>query len=140
MEGLKQFSHKIFKDLRRGGHLSEKQLNYYSFKYKKACNLVKLYLLRKISKRLYNVTGRPVASNRDTPTDKASKFLDNHLQPITQNSWSYIRDSQDFIDKVHRIENIPKDAILITGDVIGLHSCIPHVIGLKALQNALNAS
>ena len=35
----------MFKDLRRGGYLFEKQLNYYSFKYKNACNPEKLYLL-----------------------------------------------------------------------------------------------
>ena len=46
-----------------------------------------------------------------------------------QNSWSYIRDSGDFIDKIKRIKNIPKDAILVTADVVGLYPCIPHVTG-----------
>ena len=34
-----------------------------------------------------------------------------------QNSWSYIRDSGYFIDKINVIENIPKNAILVTADV-----------------------
>ena len=130
---------KMFKDLTRGGYLSEKQLNYYSFKYKKVCNLGKLYLLPKIHKSLYNVPGRPVISNCGTPTEKASEFLDNHLKSIMQNSWSYIRDSGDFIDEIKRIKNIPKDAILVTADLIGLYPCILHVAGLKALKNALDA-
>ena len=45
----------IFKGLRRGGHLSEEQLNYYSFKHKKSHSLGKLYFLPKIHKRLFNV-------------------------------------------------------------------------------------
>ena len=129
----------MFKDLRRGGYLFEKQLNYYSFKYKNACNPEKLYLLPKTRKSLYNVPGRPVISNCGTPTKKASEFLDNHLKPIMQNSWSYIRDSGDFIDKIKRIKNISKDTILVTADVVGLYPCFSHVAGLKALKNALDA-
>ena len=37
------------------------------------------------------------------------------------------------------MKNIPKDAILVTADVVGLYPCIPHVAGLKALKNALDA-
>ena len=55
IEDLTEYSNKIFKDLRRGGYLTEKQLDYYSYKYKKTCNLGKLYLLPKIHKRQYNV-------------------------------------------------------------------------------------
>ena len=122
----------------RGNNLSEKQLNYYSFKYKKACNLRKLYFLSKIHKMLH-VSGTPVISNSSTPTEKASEFLDNHLKPIIQNSWSYIRDSGDFIDKINRIENIPEDTTLVTADVIGLSLCIPHFARFTALKDALDA-
>ena len=78
----------MFKNLRRECHLSVKQLNCYSFKYKNACNLGKLYLLPKIHKRLYNIPGKPVLYTCGTPTDKASEYLNNHLKPIIQNSWS----------------------------------------------------
>ena len=88
---------------------------------------------------MYNVPGRPIICYCGTPTEKVSEFLDNHLKPIMQNSWSYIRDSRDFIDKTKRIKNIPKDAILVTAYVVGLHPCIPHVAGLKALKSALDA-
>ena len=63
IQDLTECSNKMFKDRRRGRHLPEKKLNYYSFKYKKACNLGKLYLLPKIHKRLDNVPRRPVISN-----------------------------------------------------------------------------
>ena len=80
-------------------------------------------------KRLYDVPGRSLISNYGTPTEKASKFLDNHFKPIIQSSWPYIRDSGDFIDKINRIKKISKDVILVTADVIGLYPCITHVKG-----------
>ena len=33
-------------------------------------------------------------------------------------SWSYIKDSVDFIEKIKRISNIPDDAILVMADVV----------------------
>ena len=63
-------------------------------------------------------------SNYETPTEKASEFLDSHLKTIMQESWSYIKDSEDFINKV-------------TADVVGLYPSIPHKAGLKAIKNAL---
>ena len=128
----------MFKDFKREGHLSEKQLNYYGFKYKKTCNLGKLYLQPKIHKKLYNVPGRLVISNCGTNIEKTSEFLENHLKSIMQISWSSIRDLGDFIDKTNRIKNIPKDAILVNRDMMGLHPCIAHVAGLKAVKNPLD--
>ena len=118
--------------------MTEKQLDYYSYKYKKTCNLGKLYLLPKIHKRLYNVPGRPVISNCGTPTEKASEFLDSQLKPIMQKSWSYIKDSGDFIDKIKGIKNIPENALLVTADVVGLYPSIPHNAGLEALKTVLD--
>ena len=57
------------------------------------------------------VPGQPVISNCDTPTEKASEFLDSQLKPIMQRSWSYIKDSGDFIDKIKGIKNIPENAL-----------------------------
>ena len=79
---------------------------------------------------LFNVPGRPVVSNCGTLTEKASEFLDNHLKMIMQESWSYIKDSADFINKIGRIGDIPKNTILVTADVVGLYPSIPHKVGL----------
>ena len=59
----------------------------------------KMYLLPKIHKRLFNVSGRPVISNCGSPTEKISEFLDSHIKNIMRESWSYIKDSNDFIKK-----------------------------------------
>ena len=54
-----------------------------------------MYLLPKNHKRLVNVHGRPVISDCGTPTEKASEFLDHHLQPIMKSGTSYIKDTND---------------------------------------------
>ena len=55
-----------------------------------------------------------------------------------QESWSYIKDSNDFIKKVKNLKDIPQDALLVTADVVGLYPSIPHEAGLKALKEALD--
>ena len=121
----------------RKGAISEKEMKYFLYDYKNATNLGKLYFLPKIHKKLFNVPGRPVISNCGTPTEKASEFLDHHLKPVMQSSWSYIRDSGDFLRKIKQIGNLPENSILVTTDVVGLYPSIPHELGLKALEEAL---
>ena len=95
-------------------------------------------MLPKIHKRLSNVPGSPIISNCGTPTEKVSEFLDDKLKPEMQKSWSFIKDTNDFISKISRIHSIPKDALLVTVDVVGLYPSIPHKAGLEALEWALN--
>ena len=54
-----------------------------------------------------------------------------------QKGKSYIRDSNDFIDKIKNINSIPGGALLVTADVVGLYPSIPHDLGLKALKEEL---
>ena len=75
-------SNSIFQSLRKTKLITEEGLKYFTCNYKKATNFGKMSLLPKIHKRLVNVPSRPVISNCGTPTEKASKFLDHHLQPI----------------------------------------------------------
>ena len=61
----------------------------------------------KIRERLFNVPVRPVISNCGTPTEKASEFLDSHLKTIMQESWSYIKDSGNFTNKMSQFRDFP---------------------------------
>ena len=79
--------------------ITENENNYFRFNFKKATNLGKLYILPKILKGLCKLPGRPVTSIYRTPTEKVSKFLDDHLQPIRKQGESYIRDTEDFFCK-----------------------------------------
>ena len=100
-------------NLIKEGVISEKEIKYFSFKYKKATNIGKLYLLPKIHKRFKNVPGRSVISNYGTPTEKVSEFLDHHLNPVIQSGGSCIKDSCDFLKKIRDVGNIPENAILV---------------------------
>ena len=92
-------SNKLFESLKRRQLITEKEFKYFCFEFKKTCNQGKLYLLPKIHKRLSNVPGRPIISNFGVPTEKVSEYLDSDMQPIMRKGWSYIKDSQDFINK-----------------------------------------
>ena len=104
LQELAETSNSFFKNLKKKGSITEKELKYFSVEFKKATNLGKLYLLPKIHKRLFDVPGRPVISNCGTHTEKVSEFLDHVLKPVMQQSRSYIKDSNYFIKKLKEIK------------------------------------
>ena len=121
LQHLAETSNYIFKNLKRKGKITEKELKYLIINHKKATNLEKFFLLPKIHKRLYDVPGRPVNSNCGTPTEKVSEFLDNQLKLVVREDMSYIKDSNDFIHKIKDLKDIPNNALLVTVDVVGLY-------------------
>ena len=52
IQDLTETSSKIFRNLKNGGFITDKELKYFSFDHKIACNLGKLYSLPKIHKIL----------------------------------------------------------------------------------------
>ena len=48
---------------------------------------------------------------------------------------SYIKDTGDFLEKLRATGEIPKGAILVIADVVGLYSSVPHDEYLKVLRN-----
>ena len=48
---------------------------------------------------------------------------------------SYIKDTGDFLEKLRALGEIPKGAILVTADIVGLYPSIPHDEGLRVLRN-----
>ena len=71
------------------------------------------------------------------PTEKNLEFLDHHLKPLMKGE-SYIKDLGDFLEKLKRVERIPKGAMLATTDVVGLYPSIPHDGGLEILRKQYN--
>ena len=69
--------------------------------------------------------------------EKVSEFLDSELKSVMQESWSYIKDSGDFIKKLKTIDQILQDTIMVTADVVGLHPSIPHDAGPEVIRKAL---
>lgn len=68
----------------------------------------KFNLLHKIHKRLFNTPSRTVISNCGTPTEKASEFLYRHLYPILKTGEYYVKDTNDFLEKLKKLGKIPK--------------------------------
>ena len=112
-------------------------MKYFTYEYKKACNLGKMYLSPKIHKRLSDVPGRPVISNCGMPAEKVSEFLDYELKPVMQKGKSYVRDSGHFLKKIKNISTLPENVILVTADVVGLYPSTPYQVGLSTLKEAL---
>ena len=80
LHDLAETSNKLFRNLKDKRGITEKQLKYFTIDFKETTNLGKLYLLSKIHKRSFEVSGRPVISNCGTPTEKVSESLDSELK------------------------------------------------------------
>ena len=137
LSNLVDTSNNFFRGLQTKRFIAEKELKYFTYEYKKACNLGKMYLLPKIHKRISDVTGRPVISNCGMPTEKVSEFLVYELKPVMQKGKLYIKDPGHLLEKIKNIITLRENAILVTADVVGLHPSIPHQAGLSAIKEAL---
>ena len=87
-----------------------------------------MYLLSKIHKNLHSFLGSPVISYCDTPTEKILEFWDNEVKPIMKERLFCIKDSNDFMLKI-------KDLLLVTADILGLHT---HEAELWVLKKVLH--
>ena len=93
-------SNRFLKRLHNNKLISEKELKCFPYNSKNTICLGKMYLLTKIHKMLNDVPGRPVVSNCGIPMEKRSQFLDHHLRPIMKTGKSYIKDTDDFLEKL----------------------------------------
>ena len=68
----------------------------------------KFYLRSKIRKK--ENTGRPVVSSVRCHTSNISKNVDYHLQPMAKEIPFYVKDTNDCIQKLNQIEEVPEDS------------------------------
>ena len=98
------------------------------------CTTPALYFLPKIHKQ--NITGRPIISGNNSPTEKISTFIDEHIKQFVPLTKSYVRDTPDFIKKIEQFS--PNgDFYLVTMDVTSLCTNIPNHEGLVAVTQTL---
>jgi hypothetical protein len=95
----------------------------------------RFYVLPKIHKR--GVPGRPICSSNGHPTEHISEFVDDYIKKYATLNESYVRDTQDFIDRVTSLPPLPKDSLLCTLDVTSLYSNIPTEEGIAAVSERL---
>ena len=63
---------------------------------------------------------------------KLSQLIDILLKPFLKHIQSFIRDSLDSLKKFPR--DVDEDNELVTFDVIGLYTSIPHEFGLESID------
>ena len=80
--------------------------------------------------------GRPIVSDCGSESYRICQYIDSFIRPISIRHPSYIKDTHDFVSKI-RGQNIPKNAVLVTGDVTSLYTNmkIPRI--LKVTEAAL---
>ena len=90
----------------------------------------RFYTLPKIHKSLENTPGRPIVSGVNGPTEKLSKLVDHWLQHSVQSARSHIKDTTHMLQQIEKWNEekgpFPDNTKLVTIDVVGLYSNIPH--------------
>ena len=95
----------------------------------------RFYIKTKIHKQ--GNPGRPVISSVNCHTSNISNYLDYHLQPIVQQIAPYIKDTNDFLRKVNKIEKIPDNSYLVCLDIRSLYTSIPNSEGIKTVKTSI---
>lgn len=95
------------------------------------------YTLPKIHKPGNPPPGRPIVSGCDSLLEPLSKFLDYFLQPLLLKTKSYLKDTQDLIDKIEDMI-LPENTVLLTLDVTALYTNIQHSEAYRVISAALD--
>ena len=67
-----------------------------------------------------------------SPTKKLLSYLDHYLRPIVEESASYIKDTNHFLQQIFEIHtSTPPNSWLVTLDVKSLYTNIPQDEGIK---------
>jgi hypothetical protein len=80
--------------------------------------------------------GRPIVSDTGSESYRVSKFIDHHIRPLSTDHPSYVKDTYDFVAKI-RLQQVPKDAFLVTGDVTALYTNMDIQRTLEVTRDAL---
>ena len=80
--------------------------------------------------------GRLVVSLLNCHTANISKYIDYHLLPVAKQIPSYIKDTNDFINKINGNENIPPNSYFVTMEVKSLYTTCQIRRGITAVKNA----
>jgi hypothetical protein len=131
---------KILKSMENDGFISNKQFAYLQAREDDRARV--FYLLPKIHKPYEKwpqkdmPEGRPIVSDCGSESYRVCQFVDSIIRPISIKHSSYIKDTYDFVNKI-RGQKIPRNAILVTGDVSSLYTNMKIDRILTVTKNAL---
>ena len=89
------------------------------------------YIAPKIHKR--NNPGRPVINSINCYTSEISRFIDLHLQLLMREIPSFIKDTNDFINKIDHF-TVPPNPFFVTMDVKSLYTGISNNEGIASVK------
>ena len=83
---------------------------------------------------------RPIVSGSGSITENISLYVEHHIKQIATQHVTYLQDTPHFlriIEKLNKGSKLPKNAMIVTSDVIGAYQNIPHEDGSDCLAEAL---
>ncbi|XP_069486076.1 uncharacterized protein [Ambystoma mexicanum] len=91
------------------------------------------YTLPKIHKDQAKPPGRPIVAGMDSINQPLGIYIDFFLQPLIQNTSTYIRDTTHFLQKLNS-SIFHCDHLMFTIDVKSLYTSIPHDLGIESVE------
>ena len=70
--------------------------------------------------------------------ERISAFVDVILKPLVTKTPSFLRDTKQLLTEISSLPSFPPHALLVTMDVVGLYSNIPHEDGANACREFLD--
>lgn len=105
------------------------------------CRQRRFYLLPKIHKDRATwpsprmPAGRPIVSDCRSESYNISEYIEHYITPLGKKHPSYLKDTYHFIEKV-RGKIVPKDCLLVSGDVTSLYTNMDHGRTIAAVREA----
>lgn len=100
------------------------------------------YILPKIHKPLSKWTisgkmpeGRPIVSDINSESYRASQYLESFLAPLANKHASYLKNSYDFVNKI-RNAVVPGECLIVTADVSALYTNMHHDRIVSSIRQA----
>ena len=118
---------RLITDLHRENHIDDMTRKWLS-QTPNPPRIPEFYTLTKIHKP--TITGRPIISGCDGPTERISSFVDTLLQPISKIQKSYLKDTTDFINFIENTK-VKKRTFLVSMDVTSLYTNILQNEGIE---------
>ena len=81
--------------------------------------------------------GRPIVTSSQCPAEIINAFGDSILKPLVMKTPTYICATKDFLCQAKSVPKLPPGALLVTMEVVGLYTNIPHTEGIAAVRTAL---
>jgi hypothetical protein len=139
-----QFINDILSDMQLKKQISEEQFLY--LKANETDRPRRFYMLPKIHKARSKwpqpdrmPEGRPIVSDSGSESGRVAEFIDSFIKPISVRHRSYLKDTYHFVRKIsHHL--VPREAILVTGDVTALYTNMKHDRIMSTVRAALVAN